>query len=169
MSMDGFDLSELTQFKDKLDQLNSGQREKIIEDCTKEVTKALLNRAIHNTITGDYKDLEPPYNNKTGGTLKRGWTGGVAMSADAWVASQPVHHVGATYQMTVTNIENYASYVENGHRQRPGRFVPALGKRLKSSWVEGQHMLKRAETDANQKQRGIVSRKVSKELKRYFG
>ena len=26
----------------------------------------------------------------------------------------------------------YASYVEYGHRQEPGRYVPALGKRLKN-------------------------------------
>ena len=31
--------------------------------------------------------------------------------------------------------------VEFGHRQQPGRYVPALGKRLRESWVPGRYML----------------------------
>lgn len=34
----------------------------------------------------------------------------------------------------------YAPYVEYGHRQKPGRYVPAIGKRLKKSWVTGKFM-----------------------------
>lgn len=54
--------------------------------------------------------------------------------------------VGPTYMGNVFVIElqnnaEYASYVENGHRQTPGRYVPAIGKRLKASWVPGTHML----------------------------
>ena len=36
----------------------------------------------------------------------------------------------------------YAPHVEYGHRQTPGRFVPAIGKRLKASYVPGQHFLR---------------------------
>ena len=32
----------------------------------------------------------------------------------------------------------YALYVEMGHAQQPGRYVPAIGKRLVASWVEGK-------------------------------
>lgn len=38
------------------------------------------------------------------------------------------------------NIE-YAAHVEWGHRQEPGRFVPAIGKRLKRDFVPGAKML----------------------------
>ena len=41
----------------------------------------------------------------------------------------------------------YAPYVEYGHRQTPGRYVPAIGKRLVKSWVEGQHFLKISEDE----------------------
>jgi hypothetical protein len=37
--------------------------------------------------------------------------------------------------------------VEYGHRQTPGRYVPAIGKRLVASWVEGQHFLKISEDE----------------------
>lgn len=36
----------------------------------------------------------------------------------------------------------YAPHVEYGHRQAPGRYVPAIGKRLKASYVPGQHFFK---------------------------
>ena len=44
-------------------------------------------------------------------------------------------------------LSEYAPHVEFGHRQQPGRYVPAIGKRLKASYVEGQHFLQ-ANVDA---------------------
>lgn len=38
----------------------------------------------------------------------------------------------------------HAPHVEYGHRQNVGQFVPALGKRLKASYVHGQHFFRRA-------------------------
>ncbi len=40
----------------------------------------------------------------------------------------------------IYNPVEYASYVEYGHAQEPGRYVPAIGKRLKAGWVPGVHM-----------------------------
>lgn len=42
-----------------------------------------------------------------------------------------------------TNV-SYAPYVEMGHHQEPGRYVPALGKRLKKSFVPGKPFLRPA-------------------------
>lgn len=50
-------------------------------------------------------------------------------------------YMGNVFVIELQNNTEYASYVENGHRQTPGRYVPAIGKRLKASWVPGQHML----------------------------
>ncbi len=47
-------------------------------------------------------------------------------------------------KVTVYNNTEYASHVEYGHRQQPGRYVPAIGKRLKKDFVPGQKMLHRA-------------------------
>lgn len=44
-----------------------------------------------------------------------------------------------------TNVE-YAPYVELGHAQEPGRYVPAIGKRLKASHVAGKPFLAPAVT-----------------------
>ena len=50
-------------------------------------------------------------------------------------------YAGNVFVIELQNNTEYASYVEDGHRQTPGRYVPAIGKRLKASWVPGQHML----------------------------
>lgn len=46
--------------------------------------------------------------------------------------------------ITVYNNVEYAAHVEYGHRQTPGRYVPAIGKRLKKSFVPGKKMLHKA-------------------------
>ena len=48
---------------------------------------------------------------------------------------------GDTYEVSIVNNKEYASFVEYGHRQTEGRYVPALGKRLKNGWVEGQYFM----------------------------
>lgn len=37
--------------------------------------------------------------------------------------------------------KEYAPHVEYGHRQNVGQFVAAIGKRLKASYIPGQHFL----------------------------
>lgn len=47
-------------------------------------------------------------------------------------------------RVTVYNNTEYAAHVEWGHRQEVGRYVPAIGKKLKKPFVEGRHMLRDA-------------------------
>jgi len=46
------------------------------------------------------------------------------------------HHSSPEMAVVGTDVE-YAPYVEFGHRQEPGRYVPAIGKRLVASYVDG--------------------------------
>lgn len=48
---------------------------------------------------------------------------------------------GDEYYIEVYNNTEYAEPVEYGHIQKAGRYVPALGKRLKASFVPGKHMM----------------------------
>jgi len=57
-----------------------------------------------------------------------------------WFVIGPSYN-GHAFVIELNNNTEYASYVEDGHRQTPGRYVPAIGKRLKASWVPGTHML----------------------------
>lgn len=48
---------------------------------------------------------------------------------------------GSEYYIEVYNNVDYAEAVEHGHRQQPGRFVPALGRRLVKDFAPGRHMM----------------------------
>lgn len=53
-----------------------------------------------------------------------------------WQRTEPQEGSVAVYNNT-----EYVLDVEYGHRQEPGRFVPAIGKKLKRNFVPGKGML----------------------------
>ena len=54
-----------------------------------------------------------------------------------------------------TNVE-YAPSVELGHHQEPGRFVQAIGKRLKRSFIPGKPFLRPAAENHTQEYKQII-------------
>ena len=64
----------------------------------------------------------------------------------SWMLKGPFFS-GSDITVELQNSKNYASFVENGHRQTPGRYVPTIGKRLKASWIPGQHFLQKATSE----------------------
>ena len=66
---------------------------------------------------------------------------GDGMDIPTYLQGVKVTKEGSDFNIVLINPVHYADYVEFGHRQKPGRFVPALGERLKASFVEGQYML----------------------------
>ena len=91
----------------------------------------------------------------SGGTLRRAWR---------------VSHekTGDDHIITAENPEEYSSYIEYGHRQTPGRYVPALGKRLKASWVNGKFMLRTSADEIAEKYPKAVQKVVDEALKGVF-
>ena len=70
--------------------------------------------------------------------------------------------------MTIINPTEYASYVEYGHRQTPGRYVPALGKSLKANWVKGRFMLTISIQEVEKALPGVLERNLYELLKEVF-
>lgn len=128
------DTRELQAFRDKLKNVASNRVPIFMSDATKHLANMLLAVVIPRTPVGNYSG---------GGTLRRGW------SENNDVSGMSVERGGGGYSITITNPVYYASYVENGHRQKPGRYVPAIGKRLVKSWVAGKHFLRQAEEDVS--------------------
>lgn len=60
--------------------------------------------------------------------------------------------------------DNRFAYVEHGHRQTPGRFVPELGKQLKQSWIPGKRMLTIAEQEIQEIALRVLENKIKKFL-----
>lgn len=93
----------------------------------------------------------------SGGTLRKNWT------------VSGVRKNGGNYEIEVSNSTEYASYVEYGHRQTPGRFVPAIGKRLKKSWVKGKFMLTISENELQKQAPAVIEKKITEWLKKLGG
>lgn len=147
------DVSQIEGFQQKLKALNGTQRDIFFRECCMEGA---------NRLVALVKPLEPPpyksddYNGH--GTLRAGWDNALGSLGVASVSKS--QGAGQSYSVTVENATPYASYVEYGHRQTPGRFVPAIGKRLVASWVEGNHALEISEGNLKKVLPGALQTKL---------
>ena len=160
--MGKFDAKDLKKFQKELERMDKNV-DAFVQSCTKELAARLLRMVVKRTPVGDYSDtydLEDDGENKflvmsdkEGGTLR-----------DAWTSSE-VRKEGANYVIEITNPSEYASYVEYGHRQQPGRYVPAIEKRLKKGWVKGRLMMTISEQELQGMAPRILERKIEKFLR----
>ncbi|WP_299033808.1 HK97 gp10 family phage protein [uncultured Anaerococcus sp.] len=71
---------------------------------------------------------------------------------------------GLKFEMDLNNPLEYALHVEYGHRQEPGRFVPAIGKRLKADYVPGSYMLRNGTRRLEETLKPAVQKEVRKAI-----
>lgn len=105
------------------------------------------------------------------GNLRRNWR------------LSPMTYSGGVWQADVLNNTEYAPYVEFGHRQTPGRFIPGYwesdrfvydpnsptGMTLRRPWVEGRHMLANSVAQVEREVPGYVQRIVEEYLREVLG
>ncbi|QNQ80785.1 HK97 gp10 family phage protein [Lactobacillus sp. PV034] len=117
MSLGEVDDAQFQEFAKKVEgQINSGGLKQKISKSTKRIGEQSLRILKSNTPVDE-------------GNLRRSWTAdGPGFGAGGWT-------------IRLTNNAEYASFVELGHRQTPGRYVPAIHKRLKASWVAGHFFM----------------------------
>lgn len=129
------DFSELVALRDKFQNLQN-----IIDDfciqVTQEIAQDFVKAVIAKTPGGQT------------GALKNNWVSNIIKE-------------GNIYKIEVINPLKYAEFVEFGHRQQPGRYVKAIGKRLKKGWVEGKLMLTITERDLQRNLDKIIREKVN--------
>lgn len=153
------DFKQFEEYKDKIEKLSEGDVQKFFDDCCKELAARLLGKVIPKTPVGNYDD------GREGGTLRRGWTAGKDTNARAYAYSLPVQKVADGYIITVKNMVEYAPYVNYGHRQTIGRYVPQIGKKLKRGFVEGQFFLEKSEMELGSELPNVIKNKMMKFLK----
>lgn len=151
------DISQLKEFKRRLEEAKDGGASECVEECCRGLVSNLLKHTIRNTPVDT-------------GYLRRGWTGGQDVGnnmskIEEYVKTMPIQKTSLRMTIKVSNPIEYAPYVEHGHVQQPGRYVPKLGKRLKADWVEGRHMLRDSESLIREGAEAFVERKVQKYLK----
>lgn len=133
------DLREIDGWNERLKELvNEAEFEALLDDTAKKVAQVYLNNVMRIT-------------NVDTGELRRNWD--IVRGRDY-------------YQ--VYNNTYYGVYVNYGHRQQPGRYVPAIGKRLKKSWVEGYFFVERAGHRTQKEVEKIVRHSLIEPLKRYL-
>lgn len=80
-----------------------------------------------------------------------------------WTKSE-VTKKGVVHTVTLKNPVEYASYVEYGHRQRVGRYVPAIDKKLVKPWVEGQHFVEKSRIEMENELPDLIEEKLIKKF-----
>jgi hypothetical protein len=67
----------------------------------------------------------------------------------------------------VFNSASYASYVNDGHKQTPGRYVPILGKRLVKGFVDGLNMAEKAAAATEKSAKTVMEDAIKKHLEQW--
>lgn len=138
------DIRQLEKLAKSFDRFARQDIDRICIDCAEEIALRLLRKV----------KLRTPVDS---GRLRDSWRiDGVKKS-------------GEEYVVEIINSLEYASYVENGHRQEPGRFVPAIGKRLVKSYVPGKYMLRISEQEVQKEADKLVQNRIEKALGDLFG
>lgn len=92
----------------------------------------------------------PQGSGRTGGKLRR------------FMTHDNIKKVPGGWSVKVGNSLSYTEAVENGHSQTPGRYVPAIGKKLKKSFVPGKHMIR----DNVDRYQEILNRSIQDRIER---
>jgi hypothetical protein len=148
------DYDELRKLKEQIEKFgDETEVDKFLKSCSKELAARLLAKVIKRTPVGQY----PEGSGKTGGTLRRGWTGGNNSNGASYANSLQVNKVGNDYVIEIINPVEYASYVEFGHRTRNHK-----------GWVEGKFMLTISEDEIRNSAPKILEKKLNNYLKGCF-
>lgn len=151
------DFSGFAELQKRIEELNGVQMQAAKQQSVKEMVAVYLAEAKRATPTRGVQTVE-----RNGVTIttnsehmKRSWNAGA------------VEQNGREYKVKVFNTASYASYVNDGHRQQPGRYVPILGKRLVKNWVDGLNMAEKAEKKTERQSKDILCRNIDRVLLRY--
>lgn len=155
-----------------------GKKPKFEDDKSKKVKgKSGKSRSF---LTAKYLRFNDTWDGYIGGTLRRGWIAKTHQEAEsgsgtptaqdgmAYIQKLGVSKAGNVYSITLYNPVKYAPYVEYGHRQQKGRYVPALGKRLVQGFAPGKFYLRRSIDKLRPNIPAILNKRFNAEIKKRF-
>lgn len=155
------DFRQLIELQERINKMLDFDKDEFCKECAKELAQRLYRKVVKRTPVGEYEPItyekkdgtSITYNEgKNGGDLRKSWT------------IKAVTKQGNNFVCEIINPVKYASYVEYGHRQEPGRFVPQIGKRLTDSWAEGKFMLTISEKEIQNIAPKLIEKKLQKKL-----
>lgn len=135
------DCRELERFREDIGKMLN-DNDKFIKSLTQDLASRLLAMLVKATPTDT-------------GFLKENW----------YVV---IKKISGGYEAEIINNTEYASYVNYGHRQTPGRYVPAIGRRLKRSWVDGKFFIELSVAEIRGIARPLLEKRLEQHLKEAF-
>ncbi|MBR6400790.1 MAG: hypothetical protein IKS17_06160, partial [Firmicutes bacterium] len=72
---------------------------------------------------------------------------------------------GNVLSIKAVNPTYYGDYVEHGHRQHKGKFIPAIGKKLVRSYVPGRHFAQESEDMVQSQAESVIVKETEKAIK----
>lgn len=159
------DFKELEELQRKIEQAANADFDALCIKISKDLAKRFLAKVKKRTPVGvrpeqgtlTDEEYSAYWGSYTGGTLRRGWTiGAITRKANG-------------YEVEIINPVEYASYVEFGHRQTPGRYVPQIGKSLKKAWAPGKFMMTFTEQEIRNMAPGLIQKRFEKFLREVMG
>ena len=177
------DFKQLEKLAQKLEEMEKFDVQDFCQEVSRELAARLLAKVIKRTPVGEgtfeiinKNGVQKKYTIKNGGILRRGWTANTEAEAESgkvpnakeYTDSLKIFRMGNNYIIIIKNPVEYSSYVEYGHRQEPGRFVPAIGRRLKTAWVPGKFMLTISEKELESQLPKLIETKLTKFMEECF-
>lgn len=165
-----FDVREFEKFCDKVRELDGkADTTRVLEAGTNQLAALYVREAKKRTPVGKRGSVKAFAGKDRNGQAKYiTYHYNTQQTRNAWrVNSAKV--VGTTAFARVYNLSKYASFLNDGHRQEVGRYVPMLGTpiggvvhgaKLKKPWVEGLHMTDAAESVVDRNAGRILDRVV---------
>lgn len=153
-----FDFSGFEELEERLNRISGEAFLKVKEDAVKELASVYLRNAKENTPVL--------------GIQTKKLANGTVISTDSehmrrsWHAGD-LESTKKETKIKVYNGASYAAFVNDGHRQIKGRFVPILGKCLVKGWVEGLYITDKAENAVKRKASAILIRNLERILRGY--
>ncbi|MGP1488399.1 MAG: HK97 gp10 family phage protein [Peptoanaerobacter stomatis] len=139
-----YDFKELEEYAKKLKKLADTEMENVIKKCLYDLANRMIARVKEETPVKE-------------GLLRNSWQIG------------DIHRKGNEYYVEVINPVEYAEFVEYGHIQTPGRYVPAIGKKLIKDFVPGRYMMTISVQNINTHKEEYIKKILEKELRRILG
>lgn len=165
MSLGGVENSELKRLQEKLNRIAETKADKIMRGGVDELSKYAFGVLVKHTPVRQTDRLTDSRGNnwealgEPKGTLKQSWKIDSEIKRDSTGYTREIRNEAKGYKGKM-----YASFVEEGHAQTPGRFVPAIGKKLKASEVKAVHFVKDSETEIEREQDKLLAKYFDKKL-----
>lgn len=161
-----FDVSQLKAFADKMESAGKGDFKKELALWVDAIGNEFLDMVVQEIISRKATDSRNLL-----ASFSKGGNGNVWSSGDG----------GLTIEVG-TDVE-YAKWVNDGHKQQPGRFIPGVwngdrfiyqpgaktGMVLKAQWVEGKHYWEAAIRTMENMMPKLIDAKLEQWISKYFG